>query len=142
MNALIESIFLYNCEVWTLTKQLEEKIDIVQRQFLRRILNIKWYEHITNEEVYNIANCKKWADKVKACRIRWFGHLCRLPEDAPAKRALYEILRPCNKPQGRPKTTWLQTICDQLKELGINSIEEGIEVARNRNTFRVLLMST
>ena len=89
MNALIESIFLYNCEVWTLTKQLEEKINIVQRQFLRRILNIKWYEHITNEEVYNIANCKKWSDKVKARRIRWFGHLCRLPEDAPAKRALY-----------------------------------------------------
>ena len=44
LQALVESIFLYNCELWTLTQSLEDQIDIIQRQFIRRILNIRWYE--------------------------------------------------------------------------------------------------
>ena len=36
MNAIIES----SCELWILTKQLKEKIDIIQRQLVWRILNI------------------------------------------------------------------------------------------------------
>ena len=41
-NALLASIFLYNCELWTLTDTLERKIDAFQRQLLRRVLNIRW----------------------------------------------------------------------------------------------------
>ena len=64
MNALIESIFLYNCEVWTLTVELEQKIDIIQRQLLRRVLGIKWYDKVTNNELYERVNCKKWSEKI------------------------------------------------------------------------------
>ena len=44
MNSHLESIFLYNSELWTMTKGLEHVVDVFQRNFLRKILNIKWPE--------------------------------------------------------------------------------------------------
>eukprot|EP00923_Selenidium_pygospionis_P050565 GHVN01087397.1.p2 GENE.GHVN01087397.1~~GHVN01087397.1.p2 ORF type:complete len:100 (+),score=4.35 GHVN01087397.1:39-338(+) len=40
-NAYVTSIFLYNSELWTLTKDKEKKIDTFQRNLLRKFLNIK-----------------------------------------------------------------------------------------------------
>ncbi len=129
---------MYNCEIWTLTKGLEEQIDIIQRQFIRRILNIRWYDRLTNEEVYSLSKCTEWSHKVKRRRISWFGHLCRLPKGAPAKLALFESLKPCEKPVGRPKTTWIQIIKDQLQEYNIETIEEGYKIAQDRDAFKTL----
>ena len=56
-----------------------------------------------------------WSEKIKCRRISWFGHLCRLPDGAPAKSALFESLKPCDHPQGRPKNTSIKIIKDQLK---------------------------
>ena len=41
-EAYITSIFLYNSEVWSLNKNLENIIDVYQRNLLRKILDIKW----------------------------------------------------------------------------------------------------
>ena len=100
LQALVESIFMYNCELWTLTQSLSDQIDVIHHWFIRRILNIKWYERIKHEEVYSLSKCKKWSDKIKCRRISWFGHLCRLPDGAPANSALFESLKPCDRPQG------------------------------------------
>ncbi|XP_051510309.1 zona pellucida sperm-binding protein 4-like [Myxocyprinus asiaticus] len=51
LHALVMSIFLYACETWTLTAELERKIKTVEMRCYRRILGISYMDHITNEEV-------------------------------------------------------------------------------------------
>lgn len=42
-NCYTKNIFLYNCEIWTITNTLEGIIDVIQPTLLRRTLeNIKW----------------------------------------------------------------------------------------------------
>ena len=135
-NALIESIFLYNCEVWTVTKAIEKDIDIFQRNLLRRILNIKWSDKVSNEKLYEKTKTKRWSEKIKKRRLSWFGHLCRLPENCPAKQALYEALKPAKKPRGRPLFTWLELITNQVKELDFDNIYDAIEFARDRQLWK------
>ena len=53
-NAYIASIFLYNSELWTLNRKLENEIDIFQRSLLRKILNIKYSKVISNEKLYKL----------------------------------------------------------------------------------------
>ena len=49
----IQPVFLYNCEMWTLTKLENKKRDTFQRRLIRKyILNTKWPKTITNERVY------------------------------------------------------------------------------------------
>ena len=57
-NTMISSVFLYNSEMWTTTKDMEEGIDTYQRTNLRRILNIRYPRKITNEMLYSTTNQK------------------------------------------------------------------------------------
>ena len=83
-QAYIEPIFLFNSELWTLNKTQEKKIDAFQRKLYSRVLNIYWPKIITNVKVYEKAKSDKWSRKIRQIRLKWFGHMARLPEDTPA----------------------------------------------------------
>ena len=53
MRSLVLSIFLYACESWTLTKDLERRIQATEMRCFRRLLGISYKDRITNEEVIN-----------------------------------------------------------------------------------------
>ena len=51
MGSLVISIFLYACESWTLTAELEKRTQAFEMRCYRRLLNISYKDHVTNEEV-------------------------------------------------------------------------------------------
>ena len=52
-QAAIVSILLYGCTIWTLTKQLEKKLDGNYTRMLRTILNKSWRQHPTKQQLYS-----------------------------------------------------------------------------------------
>ena len=61
MRTLILSTFLYACESWTLTAEIERRIEALEmrcyRRCYRRLLNISYKDHVTNEEVRKNLEC-------------------------------------------------------------------------------------
>ena len=53
MRTLILSTFLYACESWTLTAEIERRIQALEMRCYRRLLNIFYKDQVTNEEVCN-----------------------------------------------------------------------------------------
>ena len=51
MHSLVISIFLYACEPWTLTVELEKRMQAFEMRHYRRLLNILCKDYVTNEEV-------------------------------------------------------------------------------------------
>ena len=51
MRSLVFSIFLYAYESWTLTAELEKRTQALEMRYYRRLLNISYKKHVTNEEV-------------------------------------------------------------------------------------------
>ena len=51
MRSLVISIFLYACESWTLTAELEKRTKAFEMRCYRRLLNISYKDHVTNNEV-------------------------------------------------------------------------------------------
>ena len=84
MRSLVISIFLYACETWTLTAELEKKIQITEMRCFRRLLGISYRDHVTNERVVNrirqaIGPCEDLLTIVKkrTRKLRWYGHKTR-----------------------------------------------------------------
>ena len=82
MRTLILSTFLYACEGWTLTAEIERRIQALEMRCYRRLLNISYKDHVTNEEVRNrIQNAIGVHDDlltiVKKWKLRWNGHISR-----------------------------------------------------------------
>ena len=51
MHSLVTSIFLYACESWTLTAELQRRIQAMEMKCNRKTLHISYKDHVTNEEV-------------------------------------------------------------------------------------------
>ena len=51
MRSLVTSIFLYACESWTLTAELQRRIQAMEMRCYRKILHISYKDFVTNEEV-------------------------------------------------------------------------------------------
>ncbi len=148
----VESIFTYNCELWTLTKKHEESIDIFQRKLMRRILNLNWQDKVSNDKLYKRTNSVPWSQIVKRRRLTWYGHLLRLPEDTSARKSLKEAKKPCKKPRGGQKLTWLRQIEKDLEKVEFNTVlknrdgsfktvrvKEHEKMAENRHIWRLIV---
>ena len=137
-NVYITSIFLYNSEIWTLNKTEEKKIDAFQRRLLRtNVLNIKWPKKCSNTEVYERTNQTPWSKTIQKRRFRWFGHLMRLDERTPARQSLEIAFRPAKMPRGRPKTTWILMMTNELKEVFGKTWQQASEMAQDRDNWRI-----
>ena len=110
----IESTLLYNCELWTMTKTLNDRIDAFQRRMLRYAIGIRYPKVINNEAIYEVTKCKKWSTTITQRRLSWFGHLMRLPAETPARIAFAEALKPARRRRGRPRTIWTNVIQNDL----------------------------
>ena len=51
MRSLVTSIFLYACESWTLTAELQRRIQAMEMICYLKILRISYKDNVTNEEV-------------------------------------------------------------------------------------------
>ena len=52
MHSLVTSIFLYACESWILTAELQREIRAMEIRCYRKILRISYKDHVTSEEVF------------------------------------------------------------------------------------------
>ena len=82
MRSLVTSIFLYACESWTLTAELQRRIHAMEMTCCRKILHLSYKDHVTNEEVRAKI---QWATGphedlltiVKRRKLHWYGHFSR-----------------------------------------------------------------
>ena len=82
LHALVQSTFLYACESWTLTAELQRKIQAVEMRCFRRLLGISYTDRVTNVEVRRMISqhVKHYEDlltTVKKRKLRWYGHVTR-----------------------------------------------------------------
>ena len=82
MCSLVTSIFLYACESWTLTAELQRRIQAMEMRCYRKILRISYKDHVTNEEVHAkiqkaIGPHEDLLTIVKRRKLQWYGHVFR-----------------------------------------------------------------
>ena len=92
---------------YSINQTINGQIDAFQRRLYRYLLNIKYPKKISNLALETIIKEQKWSAYLAIQRVRWIGHVYRLPENAPARLALKESDRPTKNPRGRQKPNGL-----------------------------------
>ena len=114
MRSLVISIFMYDCESWTLTAELEKRTQAFEMRCYRMLLNLSYKGHVTNEEVRRkiqaaIGEYDELLTLVKKRKLRWFGHVSR--SSGLAKTILQGTVKGKRK-RGRQKKRWEDNIKD------------------------------
>jgi len=114
LNTNVKSVLLYACETWKSTNQITRRLQIFVNKCIRQIMNIKWTDKITNEELWRITHQKSIENQIKRRKWNWIGHILCKETGAIQKTALDW------NPQGyrrkrRPNRMWQRTIEDDIR---------------------------
>jgi len=116
-NSNVKTILLYGAETWRTTKGLLNKLQIFVNQCLRRIINIRWPNKITNEDLWKKTNQPPIEREIKMRKWKWIGHTLRKPSSSITRQALQ--WNPQGKrPRGRPKITWRRNTMAEAERHG------------------------
>jgi hypothetical protein len=141
-NTYVSSIFLYNSKLWTITSSLEKQIDSFYRRLIRTyIFRVKWPDIIKNEQLYKKTNETLWSEIIEKRKMKWLGHVLRLPQTTPARMALTYALEHYDKSMSRPKTTWISKMKEMLNSKYHISWDTVCRISQDRNEWQNIINS-
>ena len=135
MRSLVTSIFLYPCESWTLTAELQRRIQAMEMRCYRKIIRIS--HHVTNEEVrakiqQAIGPHEDLLTIVKRRKLQWYGHVFR--SSGLAKTILQGTVKGGRR-QGGQRKRWEDNI-SEWTGLELGKSQGAVE---NREKWRELV---
>ena len=87
-NTNVKSVLLYGSETWDVTKISTQKLQTFTNRCLRNILNIRWLEVVSKEELWNKAKQTPIEMEIKKRKWGWIGHTLRKPVSNITRQAL------------------------------------------------------
>ena len=114
--------------VLTEAKTDVNRLQAFHMRSLRRILGIRWFDHVTNLEVKNRTRLEDIESRVTRRRLALLGHVARMQPGIPAHDALWTAIGArCGnapgpgwkRPRGRPRTTWAEQLSRDLDGMGL-----------------------
>ena len=134
-DVFVLSIFLYNTELWTLTRTKEKRLDALHRRLLRTsCLNVRWPKIASNKEVYERTGAVPWSQRIRKRTWSWCGPLARLPDDSPAREALSLATQPSRPPRSKPAVTWIAMMKSRFADIGL-SWDDALLTAKDRQEW-------
>ena len=87
-NSNVKHVLLYGSETWMHIKNIEHKFQVIINNCLRRILNIRWLERISNEELWRRTKQMSVMRTIKERKWKWLGHILRREQTNIIRKAL------------------------------------------------------
>ena len=132
----VTSIILYACESWTLTAELQGRIQTMKMRCYRKILCISNKDHVTNEEarakIQQAIGPHEDLTTVKKRKLQWYGHVSR--SSGLAKIILQSTVKGGRRP-GRQRKRWE----DNIKEWTGLEFGKSQREVENREKWRKLV---
>ena len=112
MRSLVTSSFLYACESWTLTAELQRRIQAMETRCYHKILCILYKDNVTNEKVrakiqQAIGPHEDLLTTVKRRKLQWYGHVSR---SSGLAKTISQGTVKGGRRQGRQRKRWEDNI--------------------------------
>ena len=113
----MQSTLLYASETWAFPRHQMHRLDVFQMKCLRKICKVSLKDRINNERILGWCNVAKISNIVSHRRLRWLGHLARMPDERLPKRVLFGHM------DGfvlRGKSQWVDYVREDLQIAGLS----------------------
>ena len=141
-KAAVLTILLYGSEVWNTTKKQLHRFEVFHQRCLRRILRIRWLDRVRNTEVLERAKINPVETYIGANRLRWFGHVTRMPDTRLPKYLLNWTPAHGRRSRGRPRKNWMKCLLEDVAAFTGNTdidLEGASEIASDRKLWREMI---
>ena len=136
-RSFVTSIFLYVCKSWTLTAELQRRIQAMEMRCNLKILRMSYKDHVTDEEVRAETQLATGPHEdlltiVKRRKLQWYEHVSR--SSGLAKTILQGTVKGGRR-QGRQRKRWE----DNIREWTGLEFAKSQRAVENRKKWRKLV---
>ncbi len=111
-QCIVMSVLLYSGETWAVVKQHISPLAVFQMNCLQRICGISLRDHVLNVDILNRCKTLSVESQLQGKRLRWLGHVFRMPNDRLPKKLLFGEVKGLRSP-GRPRSSFNDgMLCD------------------------------
>ena len=136
-NSIVISVLIYGCESWKGLKEVENRVRRFESGCLRKILKIRWFDHVSEVELRRRTGQQSIVEVVKTRRWRWYGHVLRMPQHRLPKQAIGWT--PSGRRNvGRPRDTWRRTMTREMREKNLDH-HDVVTLAEDRPAWRTFV---
>ena len=129
-KTVIRPVLTYGAETWTLRTKEENTLEATEMRMLRRLKRVTLLDHIRSEDIRKELDVDPIMEKIRAVRLRWFGHIVRMSKNNLVKLA-WKMEVDGKRPVGRPRKRWSDNIKEDLSRRGLTK-EDALE----KNSWR------
>ena len=142
-QASCQSILLYGCESWIITKQLEKELNSFATSCYRVMLNIQRLDKISSYTILEKVQQKPLTQIIQRRQLRFIGHcLRRNPNEFINMYALYTPKPGHGKrKQGRPRLKYTDYIAELINNEEPPTIDEMQETAADKRTWHKIVVA-
>jgi hypothetical protein len=111
--------FLYGSETWNLTQTQKKWLEVAYSSCLRKILGVKVWNRHRFTHIWEACKAKPLTLLLKQHKLRWLGHVAKLPQDSYLHIALLVHLKGDLYPRGYPRHRFVTTLKGDFLVAGI-----------------------
>ena len=86
-----------------MTERVRSQVQAFEMRFVQKIEGVTLFNNVRSSEIQKPLEIELLLLRIERSQLRWFGHVCRMPQERLHKQAL---LAKANgrRPVGRPRT--------------------------------------
>ena len=138
--------FMYGAESWNATSQHEHMLEVVQNNCMRRLLQVTLRDRHSVDHMRRVCGLQSIQLLLAKCRLRWAGHVARMPASRLPHAVLFGKLRAPAAPRaGRPPMSFKQALargaeaCGICKQPNVEFVHTISGLAQDKGSYRALL---
>lgn len=129
LECYVKSVASYGCEAWTFSTEIRNRINALQLWCYRRMLKIKYTDHITNKKVKEliVAENIQWAEDLAKRKLKFAGHVMRRSGENKLVQLVMEGLVEGKRDRGRQRRVWGDDLKEWTKSTSIGQVKRQAE---------------
>ena len=136
LNCYVKSVVAYGSEAWTYTKEIKNRLNALQLWCYRRMLRIKYTDHVTNRRVKEYMRTEKiWADDLAKSKLRFAGHILR-GSSGKLAQIVVEGFIDGKRDIGRQRRTWGDDIKEWTKSENLRTAKR---ISEDRDCWKIMV---
>ncbi len=130
------SVLLYGSKTWLTYRREEHKLNAFHFRCLRQILGLSWQDRVPNTTMLKLTNSSDMYTAIRRRRLRWIGHVRRMPDERLPKSIFHGELAVGHRPCGRPKLRFKDVVKWDMNVFNINP-DRWHHLAEDRAAWRL-----